>query len=175
MDLKSLIRTIPDYPKAGILFRDVTTLFKDRRGFAACIGDFARRYEERKIDAVVGIEARGFILAGALAHALGAGFVPVRKLGKLPSATARCEYQLEYGSDTLEIHLDALHAGQRVLIIDDLIATGGTALAAVKLVQGLKAEVIECAFAISLPELKGADKLIEHGIAVYSQVEFDGA
>jgi len=174
MPIKSRIRTIPHWPKKGIMFRDITTLLKDPVGFKLCIDDFIKRYKDQEIDIVVGIDSRGFIIGGALAFVLGKGFVPVRKKGKLPAATEREEYALEYGTDTIEIHKDAIEKGQKVLIVDDLIATGGTALAAAKLVLKLQGEVVELAFIVDLPDLGGRKKLEAAGYKVYAQTEFAG-
>lgn len=174
MNIKSKIRTVPDWPKKGIMFRDITTLIKDPDGFKLCLDDFIKRYKDKDIDIIVGIDSRGFILGGALSYALNKGFVPVRKKGKLPSKTERQEYKLEYGTDTLEIHTDAISKNQKVLIIDDLLATGGTVTAAIKLVQKLKGEVIEAAFIIDLPDLGGGEKLKKSGINYYAQVTFEG-
>ena len=157
--LKKLIREVPDFPKKGILFYDITTLLKDKTGFATLIDAMAEHYVEKKIDVVVGIEARGFIFAPALAYRLGAGFVPVRKPKKLPAETARVTYDLEYGTDTLEIHKDAIQKGQRVIIVDDLLATGGTAKACTQLVQSLGGEVAGLGFAVELDFLNGRQKL----------------
>ena len=170
-DLKRLIREVPDWPKPGILFYDLTTLLKDKRGFRALIDKLCEHYANKKIDVVAGIEARGFIFAPALAYHLGAGFVPVRKPKKLPAKTARVTYDLEYGTDSLEIHEDAAGAGQRVLICDDLLATGGTAAAAVKLVRGLGAEVVGTGFAVELTFLNGRSKLT--GLDVFSLIQYD--
>lgn len=174
MDLKSLIRTIPDYPKPGILFRDVTTLMADAQGFKAAIARLAEPYRTEPIDLVAGIEARGFITAGAIADRLGCGFVPVRKKGKLPWKTIRQEYALEYGTDVLEMHEDSLARGRRVLIVDDLIATGGTAEAAAKLIRQLGGEIIGAAFLVDLPELGGTAKLESLGIKVHALMTFAG-
>ncbi len=174
MDLKSLIRTIPDYPKPGIMFRDVTTLMADAQGFRAAIARLAEPYRTEPIDVVAGIEARGFITAGALADRLQCGFVPVRKKGKLPWKTIRESYALEYGTDTLEMHEDALTRGKRVLIVDDLIATGGTAGAAVKLIRRLGGTIIGAAFLVDLPELGGAKLLETDGIKVHALMRFEG-
>lgn len=174
MNIKSKIRTIPDYPKKGIMFRDITTLIKDPVSFKFCLDDFIKRYKNKKFDTVVGIDSRGFILGGALSYALNKGFVPVRKKGKLPAETEKEEYNLEYGTDILEIHKDAITKNQKVLVIDDLLATGGTAAAAIKLVQKLKGKVIEAAFIIELPDLGGGKKLKKLGINYYSQVLFEG-
>lgn len=170
-DLKKLIREIPDYPKPGILFYDVTTLLKDGRGFHSLVDQLCDHYEGRKVDVVVGIEARGFIFGPALAYRLKAGFVPVRKPKKLPWKTASVTYQLEYGSDTLEIHEDAVIRGQHVLICDDLLATGGTASAAVSLVRKLGGEVVGAAFAVELNFLNGRSKLPD--VDVFSLLKYD--
>lgn len=173
-DIKSKIRTIPHWPKKGIMFRDITTLLKDRMGFGQMILTLRERYENAKIDVIVGIESRGFIIGAALASQLGIGFVPIRKKGKLPSKTINQEYTLEYGTDMIEIHIDAIDAGSRVLLVDDLIATGGTAMAACKLIKKLKCEIVECVFVIDLPELGGRKKLETNGYKVFSLVEFEG-
>ena len=157
--LKERIRHVPDFPKAGILFYDITTLLRDRDGFHQVIEALAAPYRDARIDLVVGIESRGFILGGAIAHRIGAGFVPVRKLGKLPSKSIRVTYDLEYGSDSLEVHADAVSRGQRVLIVDDLLATGGTARATADLVKQLGGTVHALAFLIELAELKGRARL----------------
>lgn len=170
-DLKSLIREIPDYPKPGILFYDITTLLKDQRGFHSLVDQLCGHYNGRKVDIVAGIEARGFIFAPALAYRLGAGFVPVRKPKKLPWKTASVTYQLEYGSDQLEIHEDAIQKGQRVLICDDLLATGGTAAAAIALVRKLGGELAGAAFAVELSFLNGRAKLT--GADVFSLLKYD--
>lgn len=156
------------------MFRDITTLLKDPVGLKLCIDDFVKRYEKREIDVIVGIDSRGFIIGGALAFLLGKGFVPVRKKGKLPAETEAEEYALEYGTDTVEIHKDAIEKGQKVLIVDDLIATGGTALAAAKLVKKLHGEVVELAFIVDLPDLGGKKKLEQAGYSVYAQTAFEG-
>src|ERR1700751_4189090 len=155
--LKALVRTVPDFPKPGILFYDITTLLKDKTGFAKLIDALAAHYIERKIDLVLGIEARGFIFGPAVAYRLNAGFVPLRKPGKLPAATAKFDYALEYGTNTLEIHKDAIEKGQRVLIVDDLLATGGTANATAKLASSLGAEIAGLGFVVELDFLKGRD------------------
>lgn len=172
-DLKSLIRTIPDYPKPGIMFRDVTTLMGDPRGFRATIEGLVAPFAG-KVDAVAGIEARGFIFGGAAAEKLGVGFVPVRKKGKLPWTTIGQQYTLEYGVDTIEVHLDAVHKQQRILIVDDLIATGGTAEAAVKLITRVGGHVAGAAFVVDLPELGGRKLLDELGITTHALLAFDG-
>jgi adenine phosphoribosyltransferase len=170
-ELKKLIREVPDWPKPGILFYDLTTLLQDPDGFRTLIDRLSEHYNGQKIDVVVGIEARGFIFAPALAYRLGAGFVPVRKPKKLPWKTAKVTYQLEYGSDTLEIHRDAIRPGQRVLICDDLLATGGTAAATVKLIRELDGEVVGCGFAVELSFLGGREKL--PGVDVFSLVQYE--
>lgn len=174
MDLKRLIRTVPDYPKPGVMFRDITTLLKDRAGFGATIDALARRYEGRRIDKVAGIESRGFIVGAALATRLGAGFVALRKRGKLPAATVGHEYELEYGVDRIEMHVDAIAADERILLADDLIATGGTAAAAIRLIEGAGARVVECCFVIDLPDLGGRQRLESLGHPVFALVEFPG-
>ncbi len=170
-ELKRLIREIPDWPKPGILFYDLTTLLKDKKGFHALIDRLCEHYAERKVDIVAGIEARGFIFAPALAYRLGAGFVPVRKPKKLPWKTSQVSYQLEYGTDTLEVHEDAVQPGQRVLVCDDLLATGGTAAATVKLMRQLSGEVTGAAFAVELRFLNGRAKL--PGLDVFSLIQYD--
>ena len=173
-ELKSLIRTIPDYPKPGIMFRDVTTLFGDAAGFKATIARMAEPFRTEPVDAVAGIEARGFILGGAIADRLGCGFIPIRKKGKLPWKTIGQEYTLEYGVDTIEIHEDAIRPGERILIVDDLIATGGTAEAAVQLVRRTGGTIVGAAFVIDLPELGGAAKLTRLGVKSHALVAFEG-
>lgn len=172
--VRDYIRTIVDFPKEGILFRDVTTLFADARGFRMAIDQLLHPYAGRPIDKVVGLEARGFILGGAVAHQLSVGFVPIRKKGKLPGATLAQEYELEYGDAVMEIHNDALQAGERVLIVDDLLATGGTCEAGIKLIERLGAEVVGCAFVIDLPELGGRAKLEALGVDLHFLCEFEG-
>lgn len=162
--LKALVREVPDFPKPGILFYDITTLLKDRTGFAQLIDALAAHYIERKVDLVLGIEARGFIFGPALAYRLNAGFVPVRKPKKLPAPVARVTYDLEYGSDTLEIHKDAIEPGQRVVLVDDLLATGGTMEATVKLVQQLGGEIAGLCFAVELDFLKGRERFPGHDV-----------
>ena len=163
-DLKKLVRTVPDFPKPGILFYDITTLLKDKTGFAKLIDALAGHYIERKVDLVLGIEARGFIFGPALAYRLNAGFVPVRKPGKLPAAVERVTYDLEYGSDALEIHKDAIQLGQRVVLVDDLLATGGTMEATVKLANKLGGEIVGLAFAVELDFLKGRERFKEYDV-----------
>ncbi|MEO8927213.1 MAG: adenine phosphoribosyltransferase [Caulobacteraceae bacterium] len=174
MNLADSIRAIPDYPKPGILFRDITTLLADARAFRRAVDELVQPFASLKIDKVAGIEARGFILGGAVAHQLSAGFVPLRKRGKLPHHTRAVEYALEYGTDAIEMHLDAVLEGERVMLIDDLIATGGTALAAVDLLSQAKAEIVAAAFVIDLPALGGADRLRAAGISVSTLVAFEG-
>jgi adenine phosphoribosyltransferase len=169
--LKNLIREIPDFPKPGILFYDITTLLKDKLGFATLIDALSEHYIEKEIDLVLGMEARGFIFGPALAYRLNAGFVPVRKPGKLPAATARVEYELEYGSNALEIHKDAIKKNQRVVIVDDLLATGGTAAATVTLAKSLGAEIAGLAFVVELDFLNGREKL--KGSEVFSLLHYE--
>ncbi|WP_172328095.1 adenine phosphoribosyltransferase [Mangrovicoccus sp. HB161399] len=173
-DLKQYIRTIPDFPHEGILFRDVTTLFAHPAGFRMAIDRLLTPYAGARIDAVVGLEARGFILGGAVAHQLSCGFVPVRKAGKLPAATYAQDYQLEYGTASVEIHTDAIQPGQTVLIVDDLLATGGTAEAGIKLIERLGGQIAGCAFVVDLPELGGRRRLEALGMKVHTLVEFEG-
>ncbi len=170
--IKEKIRTIPHFPKQGIMFRDITTLLKDASGLKEVIDLLAERYAGKEINYVAGIESRGFIIGGALAKELGVGFIPIRKKGKLPAEVIREEYELEYGTDTIEMHKDSLKKGDKVLLVDDLIATGGTALAACKLIEKAGGEIIECAFIVDLPELKGKEKLIPRNI--FCLVEFEG-
>ncbi len=172
--LRDAIRCIPDYPKPGIVFRDITTLLGDAPIFRLAVTELARPWDETVIGHVAGIEARGFILGGAVAHRLGAGFVPIRKKGKLPHETVRVAYSLEYGLDEMEMHRDAVRPGERVLLIDDLIATGGTAEAAVRLLRSLGAHVEAACFVIDLPELGGARRLEALGVPVRSLVAFQG-
>ena len=174
LDLKALVRTIPDYPKKGILFRDITTLIEHPEGFKESIEAIASRYRGQGITHVAGIEARGFIFGAGVAIALGVGFIPVRKKGKLPGETIGQNYALEYGVDTIEIHADVLDAGDKVLLVDDLIATGGTAIAAVGLLRRTGASVADAAFVIDLPDLGGAAKLAGEGIVVTSLMAFEG-
>src|SRR6201984_528371 len=169
--LKKLIREVPDFPKKGILFYDITTLLKDKTGFAQLIDLFSEHDTGKQMDLILGMEARGFIFGPALAYRLNAGFVPVRKPGKLPAATARVEYDLEYGSNILEVHKDAIEKGQRVLIVDDLLATGGTAQATAKLATSLGAQIAGLAFVVELDFLKGRDKLTPYD--VFSLLHYD--
>lgn len=173
-DLKKLIRSIPDYPKPGIMFRDVTTLLGDAQGFKAAIARMAEPYRVTPIDAVAGIEARGFILGGAVADRLGCGFIPMRKKGKLPWKTIGQEYTLEYGVDIIEIHEDAIETGERILIVDDLIATGGTAEAAAKLIRRSGGEVVGATFVIDLPDLGGRRRLEALGVKCHVLMAFEG-
>ena len=176
MPIKSKIRTIPDHPKKGIMFRDITTLIKDPVGLRLVIDNFTHRYitGEINFDIIVGIEARGFIIGGALSYTLGKGFIPVRKVGKLPAEVVRHEYQLEYGTDTIEMHKDAISKGPRVMLVDDLLATGGTAAAAAALIEKLGGVVAEMAFIVNLPDVGGEKKLKEKGYNVYCLTEFEG-
>lgn len=172
--VKDYIRTIVDFPHKGIMFRDVTTLFSDPRGFRMCIDQMLHPYAGEPIDKIVGLEARGFILGGAIAHQLGAGFVPIRKQGKLPGKTLSQDYKLEYGEAIVEIHDDAISAGERILIVDDLLATGGTAEAGIKLVERLGGDIVGCAFIVDLPELGGRAKLETMGMDVHALCNFEG-
>ena len=174
MDLKRLIRTIPDYPKPGILFRDITTLLGDAEGFREAVKALAEPFETRRIQAEAGIEARGFILGGAVADRLGTGFVPIRKKGKLPGKTIGQDYTLEYGVDVIEMHEDAIDPGERILLIDDLIATGGTAEAAAKLIRKSGGELVGAAFVIDLPELGGIKRLRALNIDCHALLAFEG-
>ena len=172
--VKDYIRTIVDFPHEGIMFRDVTTLFADPRGFRMCIDQMLHPYAGVPIDKVVGLEARGFILGGAIAHQLGTGFVPIRKKGKLPGTTISQDYKLEYGEAIVEIHDDAIEAGERILVVDDLLATGGTAEAGIKLIERLAGDIIGCSFIVDLPELGGRKKLESMNMDVRVLCEFDG-
>ena len=172
--VKDYIRTIPDFPHAGIMFRDVTTLFDDPDGFQLAIKQLVAPFLEQKIDKVAGLEARGFILGGAVAYHLGCGFVPIRKQGKLPGSVISQDYTLEYGQAVLELHEDAIEAGETVLVVDDLLATGGTAEAGVKLIERLGGDVTACAFVIDLPELGGSQKLQAMGLPLPSLCSFEG-
>ena len=174
VSLKESIRSIPDYPKPGIVFRDITTLLSDPRSFRRAVDALVHPFAGGRIDQVAGIEARGFILGGAVAHQLSSGFVPIRKKGKLPHTTVSTAYALEYGTDEIEIHVDAIKPGDRVLLVDDLIATGGTATAAVNLLRGLGAEVIAACFVIDLPEIGGAQRLRDLDVQVRTLMEFEG-
>ncbi len=174
MDIKSVIRAIPDYPKPGIMFRDITTLLNDARGFRRAVDELVLPHAGMKIDKVAGIEARGFILGGAVAHQLSIAFIPVRKKGKLPYETYAEEYQLEYGTDQVEIHVDAITPGEQVLLVDDLIATGGTAEAAIRLIERAGGHVVACSFVVDLPDLGGRARLEALGKPVISLCSFEG-
>ena len=173
-DLKSIVRNIPDYPKPGILFHDITTLLADARSFRRAVDELVHPWAGSKIDKVAGIEARGFIIGGAVAHQVSAGFVPIRKKGKLPHTTVRIAYSLEYGIDEMEMHADAVHPGERVILVDDLIATGGTAEGAVKLLRQIGANVVAACFIIDMPDLGGADKLRAMDVPVRTLITFEG-
>ena len=173
-DLAASIRTIPDYPKPGVLFRDITTLLGDARAFRRAVDEMVQPFAGAKVDKVAGVEARGFILGGAVAHQLSAGFVPVRKKGKLPHVTVSIAYSLEYGLDEMEMHEDAIRPNERVILVDDLIATGGTAEGAVKLLRKLGADVVAACFVIDLPDLGGSRKLASLGVPVHSVIAFEG-
>ena len=174
MSIKSKIRTVKNYPIDGIMYRDITTLFKDPKGLREAINLFSDRYKGIKIDKIVAIESRGFLIGAPLAYLLNVGLVLIRKPGKLPANTYKQDYTLEYGVDQIEIHSDAIEEGEKVLIVDDLIATGGTVEAAVKLVQKMKADIIECSFIIDLPDIGGSKKLKSMGQNVFSLCEFEG-
>ena len=174
MSIKKLIRTVPDYPKPGIMFRDITTLIKDPIGLNLIVKEFCSRYARLRIDKVVGIESRGFIIGAPIAYELGVGFIPIRKKGKLPAKTIGCDYALEYGTDRIEVHSDAILEGENILLIDDLIATGGTAEAAITLISRCGGVGVECAFVVDLPELGGKKRLEALGAAVFSLTEFEG-
>ncbi|WP_147125666.1 adenine phosphoribosyltransferase [Shimia ponticola] len=173
-DIKDYIRTIVDFPHEGIMFRDVTTLFADPRGLRLAVDQLLDPYVGTQIDKVVGLEARGFILGGAIAHQLSVGFVPIRKKGKLPGTTISQDYKLEYGEAIVEVHDDAIQAGEKILLVDDLLATGGTAEAGIKLVERLGGEIVGCAFVIDLPELGGRKRLHDMGMDVHWLCDFEG-
>jgi len=173
-DLKAAVRTIPDYPKPGIMFRDITTLLGNARAFRRAVDELVQPWAGSKIDKVAGMEARGFILGGAVAHQVSAGFIPIRKKGKLPHKRVSIAYSLEYGIDEMEMHEDAVAAGERVIVVDDLIATGGTAEGAVKLLKQQGAEVLAACFIVDLPELGGADKIRKLGVPVRTLISFEG-
>lgn len=173
-EIKRAIRTIPDYPRPGILFRDITTLLGDAHAFRRVIDETVAPWKGAKVDRVAGIEARGFILGGAVAHQIGAGFVPIRKKGKLPYTTVRVAYSLEYGVDEMEMHRDGVAAGERIILVDDLLATGGTAEAAVKLLRSLGVEILGATFVINLPDLGGAARLEALNVPVHTLVAFEG-
>jgi adenine phosphoribosyltransferase len=178
VSIKAKIRTIPDYPKNGVMFRDITTLIKDPVGFRLVIDNLAQHYVSDDLgfefDIVVGVESRGFILGGALSYVLGLGFIPIRKRGKLPGDTEQQEYTLEYGTDIIEIHKDAINQGDRVILVDDLLATGGTALASARLVEKLGGNVEEICFIVDLPDVGGHKKLVEAGYRIFCLTEFEG-
>jgi len=173
-EIRAAIRTIPDYPRPGVMFRDITTLLGNARAFGHVIEELTRPWRSERVDRVAGIEARGFILGGAIAYQLSAGFVPIRKKGKLPHTTVRVAYSLEYGLDEMEMHRDALNAGERILLVDDLIATGGTAQAAVQLLRSLGAELLGACFIVDLPELGGSQRLRSLQVPVRTLVAFSG-
>jgi len=172
--VKSKIRTIPHWPKKGVMFRDITTLLKDKEGYNHMIELLVERYKNKNIDIIAGIESRGFITGAVLAHRLGIGFVPIRKPGKLPAETVSEEYELEYGKDKIEVHKDAIQKGAKVLLVDDLVATSGTAVAAANLIKKLGGEIVECSFIVELPDLGGREKLEKKGLKVFSLVQFEG-
>ncbi len=172
--IKSKIRSIPDFPKKGIIFRDITTLLNDKDGFRMTVDAFIRRYCHMQIDYIAGIEARGFLIGGAIAYELRKGLVPIRKEGKLPYETVSHEYELEYGTDTIEVHIDAVKPGDRVLIIDDLLATGGTSLASAKLIEKLGGKVVELGFIVDLPDVGGHKRIKEAGYDLFTLVHFEG-
>jgi adenine phosphoribosyltransferase len=172
--IKSKIRSIPDFPKKGIIFRDITTLLNDKEGFRMTVDAFIRRYSHMQIDYIAGIEARGFLIGGAIAYELRKGLVPIRKEGKLPYETVSHEYELEYGTDTIEVHIDAVKRGDRVLIIDDLLATGGTSLASAKLIEKLGGQVVELAFIVDLPDVGGRKRIQKAGYNLFTLVQFEG-
>jgi adenine phosphoribosyltransferase len=174
MTIKSKIRTIKNYPIDGVMFRDITTLLDDAEGFKEVVDEFFKRYKDLKIDKIVAIEARGFIIGAPLAYLLNVGLVLIRKPGKLPSKTLQQEYKLEYGIDKIEIHTDAIKKGERVLIVDDLIATGGTVETAVRLLEKMEAEILECCFVIDLPDIGGRERLTNMGQKVFTLCEFEG-
>jgi adenine phosphoribosyltransferase len=174
MNIKSHIRTVPNYPRPGIMFRDITTLLKDPVGFRVTIQEIANHYRGEKIDKIAGIESRGFIVGAPVAFSLGVGFVPIRKKGKLPAEAIGHDYELEYGRDRIEIHVDAIGPGDRVLLLDDLVATGGTAEAASQLIQKMGGTVVECCFVIDLPDIGGRRRLEKHGLKVFSLCQFEG-
>ena len=174
MSIKSRIRTIPDYPKKGVMFRDITTLLADPQGLQLSVNKMVERYAKQKIDKVVGIEARGFIFGAPLAHGLGVGFIPIRKKGKLPADTISHKYDLEYGSDVLEIHADAVKNGESVVLVDDLLATGGTAEASIHLIEEIRGEIKECCFVVDLPDVGGRARLEKLGYDVFTLCAFEG-
>ena len=171
-NIKKTIRTIPHFPMKGIMFRDITTLLKDANAFKETIDALVDRYRHQSLDVVAGIESRGFIIAGVIAYLLGKGFIPIRKPGKLPAETYRVDYELEYGNDAIEMHKDSVSQGARVLLVDDLLATGGTMKAACEIIEKAGGTVVECAFIVDLPDLKGREKLKDY--QVFTLVEFEG-
>lgn len=173
-EIKSKIRTVPHFPKKGIMFRDITTLLQDAQGLKDVVTAFVERYNDAGIEVVAGIDARGFIIGGVLAHELGVGFIPLRKKGKLPYKTESVTYDLEYGTDTIEIHIDAVEKGQKILLVDDLLATGGTSLGACQLIEKLGGKIVEVAFIVDLPEVGGRKKLENAGYKIFTLVEFEG-
>ncbi len=172
MDIKSKVRTVPNWPIKGVMFRDITTILQDAEAFRYIIDEFYERYKDKNIDKIVGIDSRGFIFGSVLAYKLNVGFVPVRKKGKLPYKTIQAEFEKEYGKDVVEMHIDAIKSSERVVIIDDLIATGGTIQAAIELVEKVGGDIIECAFVIGLPDLKGMEKIRKYN--VYTMIDFEG-
>jgi adenine phosphoribosyltransferase len=174
MPIKSRIRTVPHYPKPGVMFRDITTLLKDPVGLRVTINELVNRYTGQRIDRIAAIESRGFIIGAALAFQLGVGFVPIRKKGKLPAETLGHDYELEYGTDRVEVHVDAIGQGDRILLVDDLIATGGTASAACKLIETMGGKIVECCFVVDLPDLGGRKRLEKQGQKVFALCEFEG-
>ena len=174
INLKEVIRTVPHFPKHGIMFRDITTLLQNSNAFSFVVDEFYERYKDAKVDIVAGIESRGFILGGAVAYKLNKGFIPIRKKGKLPYKTESVEYELEYGKDRIEVHIDSIKRGDNVLLVDDLIATAGTLLASINLIKKLGGEVVECAVIIELPDLHGREKIEEKGYKLFSLVQFEG-
>ena len=174
MSIESLIRSIPDYPKKGVIFRDITTLLQDPSGFRRAVDELVQPFAGSNVHCVAGIEARGFILGGAVAHQLSTGFIPIRKKGKLPFDTIGQEYELEYGTDEVEIHTDAVNRGDQILLIDDLIATGGTACASVELIRHAGGEVMGCSFIVDLPDLGGRERLAKMDIPILTLCEFEG-
>ena len=172
--IKEKIRTIPNWPKEGIMFRDITTLLRDKEGYNHMIELLVQRYKDMELDVIAGIEARGFITGAVLANKLGLGFIPIRKKGKLPGETTEHTYEKEYGPDTIEVHTDAIKQGEKVLIVDDLLATGGTCIAACNLIKKLGGEIVECSFIVDLPDLGGKKKLEDEGYKVFNLVEFEG-
>ncbi|MEM8560593.1 MAG: adenine phosphoribosyltransferase [Pseudomonadota bacterium] len=174
MPIKNRIRTIPDFPRKGVMFRDITSLIEDPLGLRLCVDDFVRYYRDTEVDLIVGVDSRGFIFGGVLAYLLQKGFVPVRKEGKLPDEVVSQQYTLEYGEGVLEIHKNAIQSNRKILIIDDLVATGGTAIAAIELVRKLGGEVVGFAAVVNLPDLGGARLIEEAGVPLYAQTEFSG-